>query len=54
MRYLLLLCLLRGEELTRMGKRQLVTRERAGGVTVTLTDTGCRAITTVHPAWTPR
>lgn len=32
-----------------MGKRQLVTRERAGGVTVTLTDTGRQAITTVHP-----
>lgn len=36
-------------QLTRMGKRQLVTRERADGVTVTLTDTGRRAITTVHP-----
>jgi DNA-binding MarR family transcriptional regulator len=36
-------------QLTRMGKRQLVTRERAGGVTVTLTDTGRQAITTVHP-----
>ncbi|MFE4830561.1 MarR family winged helix-turn-helix transcriptional regulator [Streptomyces sp. NPDC056672] len=36
-------------QLTRMGKRGLVTRERAGGVTVTLTDTGRQAITTVHP-----
>jgi DNA-binding MarR family transcriptional regulator len=37
-------------QLTRMGKRQLVTRERTGGgVTVTLTDTGRQAITTVHP-----
>jgi DNA-binding MarR family transcriptional regulator len=36
-------------QLTRMGKRQLVTRERAGGVTVTLTDTGRQAVTAVHP-----
>ncbi|MEV7681336.1 MarR family winged helix-turn-helix transcriptional regulator [Streptomyces sp. NPDC088341] len=36
-------------QLTRMGKRGLVTRERADGVTVTLTDTGRQAITTVHP-----
>jgi hypothetical protein len=32
-----------------MGKRRLVARERAGGVTVPLTDTGRRAITTVRP-----
>lgn len=32
-----------------MSKRQLVTRERAGGVIVTLTDTGRQAITAVHP-----
>lgn len=36
-------------QLTRMGKRGLVTRERAGGVTVTLTDDGRRTITTVGP-----
>ncbi|WP_436739345.1 MarR family winged helix-turn-helix transcriptional regulator [Streptomyces sp. BBFR102] len=36
-------------QLTRMSKRQLVTRERAGGVTVTLTDAGRQAITAVHP-----
>lgn len=36
-------------QLTRMGTRDLVTRERTGGVTVTLTDTGREAITTVHP-----
>ena len=36
-------------QLTRMGKRQLVTRERAGGVTVTLTDTGRQAVAAVHP-----
>ncbi|WP_399890309.1 MarR family winged helix-turn-helix transcriptional regulator [Streptomyces sp. BBFR51] len=36
-------------QLTRMSKRELVTRERAGGVTVTLTDIGRQAITTVHP-----
>ncbi|MFF1869493.1 MarR family winged helix-turn-helix transcriptional regulator [Kitasatospora herbaricolor] len=36
-------------QLTRMGKRELVTRERAGGVTVTLTDTGRAAITAVQP-----
>ena len=36
-------------QLTRMGKRGLVTRERAGGVTVTLTHTGRQAITAVHP-----
>ncbi|MFB7598672.1 MarR family winged helix-turn-helix transcriptional regulator [Streptomyces sp. NPDC056160] len=36
-------------QLTRMSKRELVTRERAGGVTVTLTGTGRRAITAVHP-----
>ncbi len=36
-------------QLTRMSKRQLVTRERAGGVIVTLTDTGRQAITAVHP-----
>lgn len=35
--------------LTRMGKRGLLTRERADGVTVTLTDTGRQTITTVHP-----
>ncbi|MFJ4622829.1 MarR family winged helix-turn-helix transcriptional regulator [Streptomyces sp. NPDC088812] len=36
-------------QLTRMSKRQLVIRERAGGVIVTLTDTGRQAITAVHP-----
>lgn len=36
-------------QLTRMSKRQLVTRERAGGVTVSLTATGRRAVTAVHP-----
>nr|BFD82139.1 MarR family winged helix-turn-helix transcriptional regulator [Streptomyces sp. Xyl84] len=36
-------------QLTRMSKRELVTRERAGGVTVTLTDTGRQAVTAVHP-----
>ncbi|MEU7467706.1 MarR family winged helix-turn-helix transcriptional regulator [Streptomyces sp. NPDC044984] len=36
-------------QLTRMSKRQLVTRERAAGVIVTLTDTGRRAVTAVHP-----
>ncbi|MFD9692073.1 MarR family winged helix-turn-helix transcriptional regulator [Kitasatospora sp. NPDC059146] len=36
-------------QLTRMGKRGLVTRERAGGVTVALTDSGRAAITAVHP-----
>ncbi|RFU87956.1 MarR family transcriptional regulator [Streptomyces triticagri] len=37
-------------QLTRMGKRELVTRERANGVTVHLTDTGRRAVSAVHPA----
>ncbi|MFH9038382.1 MarR family winged helix-turn-helix transcriptional regulator [Streptomyces sp. NPDC017966] len=36
-------------QLTRMSKRQLVTRERADGVIVTLTDTGRQAVTAVHP-----
>ncbi|GHH69588.1 transcriptional regulator [Kitasatospora indigofera] len=36
-------------QLTRMGNRGLVARERAGGVTVTLTDTGRAAITDVQP-----
>jgi DNA-binding MarR family transcriptional regulator len=36
-------------QLTRMGKRGLVTRERTGGVTVTLTDTGRATVTAVHP-----
>ncbi|MGW7260183.1 MarR family winged helix-turn-helix transcriptional regulator [Streptomyces sp. NPDC054834] len=36
-------------QLTRMGKRGLVIRERVGGVTVTLTDTGRQAVTTVGP-----
>ncbi|WP_316742935.1 MarR family winged helix-turn-helix transcriptional regulator [Streptomyces sp. MK7] len=36
-------------QLTRMSKRQLVTRERTGGVIVTLTDTGRQAITAVYP-----
>lgn len=36
-------------QLTRMSKRRLVTRERAGGVTVALTDTGRQAVTAVHP-----
>ncbi|MBT2414739.1 winged helix-turn-helix transcriptional regulator [Streptomyces sp. ISL-12] len=38
-------------QLTRMGKRGLVARERAGGtsVTVTLTDTGRQTITAVQP-----
>ncbi|WP_309055796.1 MarR family winged helix-turn-helix transcriptional regulator, partial [Streptomyces sp.] len=37
--------------LTRMGRRGLVTRERSGGasVTVTLTDTGGQAITAAQP-----
>jgi DNA-binding MarR family transcriptional regulator len=37
-------------QLTRMGKRGLVTRERTGGaVTVTLTDAGREAVAAVHP-----
>ncbi|WP_046729686.1 MarR family winged helix-turn-helix transcriptional regulator [Streptomyces humi] len=36
-------------QLTRMGKRGLVTRERADGVTVTLTDSGRQAVTSVGP-----
>ncbi|GAA2292266.1 MarR family winged helix-turn-helix transcriptional regulator [Streptomyces atrovirens] len=36
-------------QLTRMSKRQLVTRERAAGVIVALTDTGRQAVTAVHP-----
>ncbi|MEU0049097.1 MarR family winged helix-turn-helix transcriptional regulator [Streptomyces sp. NPDC006309] len=36
-------------QLTRMSKRRLVTRERADGVTVVLTDPGRQAITAVHP-----
>jgi len=37
-------------QLTRMGNRELVARERAGGgVTVTLTTAGREAITAVHP-----
>jgi DNA-binding MarR family transcriptional regulator len=36
-------------QLTRMSKRQLVTRERSAGVTVALTDTGRQAVTAVHP-----
>jgi DNA-binding MarR family transcriptional regulator len=38
-------------QLTRMGKRGLVTRERAGAatVTVTLTDAGCAAVAAVRP-----
>ncbi|WP_221891284.1 MarR family winged helix-turn-helix transcriptional regulator [Microbispora sp. KK1-11] len=37
-------------QLTRMSTRGLVTRERAGGVIVTLTDAGRSTITAVHPA----
>ncbi|THA63560.1 MarR family transcriptional regulator [Streptomyces sp. A0958] len=36
-------------QLTRMSKRDLVTRERANGVTVTLTDAGRQVIAAVHP-----
>ncbi|WP_077798634.1 MarR family winged helix-turn-helix transcriptional regulator [Streptomyces sp. JHA26] len=36
-------------QLTRMDKRGLVTRERAAGVTVVLTDAGRRAVASVHP-----
>ncbi|MBV2156630.1 MarR family winged helix-turn-helix transcriptional regulator [Kitasatospora sp. SUK 42] len=36
-------------QLTRMGNRGLVARERAVGVTVTLTDAGREAITAVRP-----
>ncbi|MEU6431075.1 MarR family winged helix-turn-helix transcriptional regulator [Microbispora sp. NPDC046973] len=36
-------------QLTRMGNRGLVTRERAGGVLVTLTDAGHAAVTAAHP-----
>ncbi|MFF7329821.1 MarR family transcriptional regulator [Streptomyces sp. NPDC008150] len=36
-------------QLTRMGKRGLVTRERANGVTVALTDSGRAAIVAVRP-----
>ncbi|MCG7202696.1 MarR family winged helix-turn-helix transcriptional regulator [Streptomyces arenae] len=36
-------------QVTRMGKRGLVTRERADGVTVTLTDAGRQAVTAVGP-----
>ena len=36
-------------QLTRMSKRELVTRRRANGVIVTLTDAGHQAITAVYP-----
>ncbi|MGI5160645.1 MarR family winged helix-turn-helix transcriptional regulator [Microbispora sp. CA-102843] len=36
-------------QLTRMSERGLVTRERARGVTVTLTDNGRATIAAVHP-----
>ncbi|WP_217544761.1 MarR family winged helix-turn-helix transcriptional regulator [Streptomyces sp. GbtcB6] len=36
-------------QLTRMGKRGLVARERGDGVTVALTDAGRRTVTAVHP-----
>lgn len=36
-------------QLTRMSTRGLVTRERTGGVIVTLTDTGRAAIAAAHP-----
>ncbi|MFI2374891.1 MarR family winged helix-turn-helix transcriptional regulator [Streptomyces sp. NPDC018964] len=36
-------------QLTRMDKRGLVTRERAAGVTVVLTDAGRQAVAAVHP-----
>ncbi|WP_030856197.1 MarR family winged helix-turn-helix transcriptional regulator [Streptomyces sp. NRRL S-37] len=36
-------------QLTRMDKRGLVTRERAAGVTVALTDAGRQAVAAVHP-----
>jgi DNA-binding MarR family transcriptional regulator len=37
-------------QLTRMGDRGLVTRERSGGVTVAITDAGRQAVTAVRPA----
>ncbi|QQQ78679.1 winged helix-turn-helix transcriptional regulator [Saccharothrix sp. 6-C] len=37
-------------QLTRMGERGLVTRERAGAVTVLLTDAGREAVAAVRPA----
>ncbi|MGQ4426877.1 MarR family transcriptional regulator, partial [Streptomyces violaceoruber] len=36
-------------QLTRMSKRELVTRRRANGVIVALTDAGHQAITAVYP-----
>ncbi|MEU6534374.1 MarR family winged helix-turn-helix transcriptional regulator [Streptomyces sp. NPDC047000] len=36
-------------QLTRMGNRGLVSRERGAGVTVSLTDTGREAVAAVHP-----
>lgn len=36
-------------QLTRMGKRGLISRERADGVTVALTEAGRQAITAVRP-----
>ncbi|MEU2023189.1 MarR family winged helix-turn-helix transcriptional regulator [Streptomyces sp. NPDC016469] len=36
-------------QLTRMSKRDLIARERSGGVTVTLTETGHRTVAAVHP-----
>ncbi|NED14756.1 winged helix-turn-helix transcriptional regulator [Streptomyces sp. SID9124] len=36
-------------QLTRMGKRDLIARERSGGVTVTLTVEGRRTVAAVHP-----
>ncbi|MET7344838.1 MarR family winged helix-turn-helix transcriptional regulator [Streptomyces sp. NPDC087866] len=36
-------------QLTRMSKRDLIARERTGGVTVTLTEAGNRTIAAVHP-----
>ncbi|MEV5955955.1 MarR family winged helix-turn-helix transcriptional regulator [Streptomyces sp. NPDC051987] len=36
-------------QLTRMAKRGLVARERGDGVTVALTDAGCRTVAAVHP-----
>ncbi|GAA3005988.1 MULTISPECIES: MarR family winged helix-turn-helix transcriptional regulator [Streptomyces] len=36
-------------QLTRMSKRDLIARERSGGVTVTLTEEGRRTVAAVHP-----
>ncbi|MFE6767231.1 MULTISPECIES: MarR family winged helix-turn-helix transcriptional regulator [unclassified Streptomyces] len=36
-------------QLTRMSRRDLIARERSGGVTVTLTEEGRRTVAAVHP-----